>query len=124
MGTFIKAQASSLTASAVDFLVTYLLKQLFHWSMSASILGTVAGGVVNFTMNRSWVFEAHKQHKRIHFHVFKYVIVWIGNLLLVSGGVYALTRFAGMELVMSKVIVSLIVGYFYNYILQKRFVFK
>ncbi len=122
MGTFIKAQASSLTASAVDFLVTYLLKQLFHWSILASVLGTVTGGVVNFLMNRSWVFEAH--NKKIHFHAIKYILVWVGNLLLVTGGVFLLTKYGRVELVTAKIMVSLVVGYFYNYILQKRFVFK
>ncbi|MEO8171903.1 MAG: GtrA family protein [Sediminibacterium sp.] len=122
MATFIKAQAASLTASIVDFAVTFLLKVIFHWSMLASVLGTVSGGVVNFTMNRSWVFKAH--NGKIHFHVMKYLLVWIGNLLLVTGGVYVLTKKLGLDLLISKIGVSLVVGFFYNYILQKKFVFK
>ncbi|MES2003942.1 MAG: GtrA family protein [Bacteroidota bacterium] len=122
MATFIKAQAASLTATLVDFGVTFLLKMFFQWTMPASILGTVSGGIVNFTMNRVWVFEA--RDSKIHFHAIKYVLVWIGNLLLVTGGVFVLTRYAGWEVVKAKIIVSVFVGVFYNYVLQKKFVFK
>jgi putative flippase GtrA len=123
MATFIKAQAASLTATIVDFSVTVLLKEVFHcWYLLASILGTISGGVVNFSMNRSWVFKAH--NKKIHFQAIKYVLVWIGNLVLVSGGVFLLTNYGGFSYIVSKITVSLVVGIFYNYVLQKRFVFK
>lgn len=123
MATFIKAQAASLTATAVDFGVTIILKELLGcWYLLASVLGTVSGGIVNFSMNRSWVFQA--KDKKIHFQAVKYVMVWIGNLVLVSGGVFILTNYGGISYLISKIAVSVIVGVFYNYTLQKRFVFK
>lgn len=123
MATFIKAQAASLTATVVDFTITVLLKEVFHcWYLLASIIGTVSGGVVNFMMNRSWVFLAHD--KKIHFQAVKYILVWIGNLVLVSGGIFFLTKYGGWSYIVSKITVSVIVGVFYNYVLQKRFVFK
>ena len=123
MATFIKAQTASLTATMIDFGVTILLKEGFHcWYLLASILGTVTGGVVNFMMNRSWVFRAHD--KKIHFQAVKYMMVWGGNLVLVSGGVFVLTNYGGMSYFVSKISVSVMVGFFYNYVLQKRFVFK
>jgi putative flippase GtrA len=122
MATFLKAQASSLTATGVDYLVTFLLKILFQWSILASVLGTVSGGIVNFMMNRVWVFAA--TDKKVHTHAIKYILVWVGNLILVTAGVYVLTKWAGVDLMVAKIIVSLFVGFFYNYILQKKFVFK
>ena len=123
MATFVKAQAASLTATLVDFGVTILLKEVFHcWYLLASVLGTICGGVVNFLMNRSWVFKAHD--KKIHFQAFKYIMVWLGNLALVSAGVFLLTNYVGLSYLVSKVLVSIMVGVFYNYVLQKRFVFK
>jgi putative flippase GtrA len=123
MATFIKAQAASLTATIVDFAVTVLLKEVFHcWYLLASVLGTVSGGVVNFMMNRSWVFQAHD--KKIHFQAVKYILVWIGNLVLVSGGVFVLTKYGGFSYIVSKITISVVVGVFYNYVLQKKFVFK
>ena len=123
MATFIKAQAASLTATAVDFGVTIILKELFGcWYLLASVLGTISGGIVNFSMNRSWVFRA--KDKKIHFQAVRYMMVWIGNLLLVSGGVFFLTNYGGISYLVSKIAVSGMVGIFYNYALQKRFVFK
>lgn len=123
MATFLKAQAASLTATVVDFGVTILLKEVFHcWYLLASVLGTISGGIVNFSMNRSWVFQARDQ--KIHFQAIKYILVWIGNLVLVSGGVFVFTHYVGLSYLVSKIIVSLTVGIGYNYVLQKKFVFK
>lgn len=123
MATFVKAQAASITATLVDFAITIVLKEVLGcWYLLASVLGTISGGVVNFLMNRSWVFKA--KSRKIHFQALRYILVWIGNLVLVSGGVFLLTHFAGYSYVVSKATVSLAVGVFYNYVLQKRFVFK
>ena len=121
--TFFKAQAASLTATAVDFLVTVVLKEIFHtWYLLASVLGTISGGMVNFSMNRRWVFSA--RDKKMFYQAVKYVLVWVGNLVLVSAGVFAMTNYGGISYLVSKITVSLFVGFFYNYTLQKRFVFK
>ena len=123
MATFIKAQAASLTATVVDFAVTIILKEWFQcWYLLASVLGTLSGGIVNFTMNRRWVFNA--RDKKIHFQAIKYLLVWVGNLVLVSAGVFILTNYGGFSYLVSKITVSLIVGILYNYVLQKGFVFK
>ena len=116
-------ESTSFTATVVDFTVTILVKELLgKWYLLASVLGTVAGGIVNFLMNRSWVFKAGE--KKIYYQAVKYLLVWTGNLLLVTGGVFLLTHYGEVEYKISKIITSLFVGFFYNYILQKRFVFK
>ncbi len=121
--TFFKAQASSLTASAVDYGVMVVLKEWVGLGyVRASILGTVSGGIVNFLMNRRWAFSA--RDKKMQSQIVKYVLVWFGNLYLVTQGMYLLTHYGGISYWVSKIVVSLIVGFFYNYTLQKRFVFK
>jgi putative flippase GtrA len=121
--TFFKAQASSLTASVVDFAVTTVLKEfLYVGYLAASVWGTISGGIVNFSMNRRWAFVA--RDKQMFFQVVKYVLVWLGNLGLVTLGVFLMTHYGGINYLVSKVTVSLFVGFFYNYTLQKRFVFK
>jgi putative flippase GtrA len=121
--TFFKAQAASLTATAVDFSTTVILKEWLHcWYLLASVLGTITGGIVNFSMSRRWVFSA--RDKKMYFQAVKYLLVWMGNLLLVSSGVFLLTHYGGISYLVSKVTVSIFVGFFYNYTLQKRFVFK
>lgn len=123
MVTFVKAQAASLAATIVDFSVFIILTELLNcWYLAASITGTISGGITNFLLGRVWVFDA--MQKKIPRQAFRYLLVWIGNLLLVSGGVFMVTEYARLTPLASKIIVSLIVGFTYNYMLQKKFVFK
>lgn len=120
---YFKAQASSLTATGVDFLVTLLAMNFLNsWYLVASIIGTISGGMVNFYINRNWVFDASS--KALKWQAFKYVLVWIGNLILVTLGVYLLTHFFNINYMLSKVLVSITVGISYNYYMQKLFIFS
>lgn len=56
--------------------------------------------------------------------LWKYALVWTGNLLLNTGGVYVLACQAGLHYTVSKVVTSLLVAFLYNYPLQKNFVFS
>jgi putative flippase GtrA len=123
MMTVAKAQVASLVASLIDFATSiFLARVVGWWYLAASITGTVVGGIVNFTINRHWVFEARE--KRVATQAFKYIVVWVGNLLLNAAGVYLITHYMKVNFVISKIIVSLLVGFFYNYLLQKKVVFK
>ncbi len=123
MFTFLKAQASSLISTMVDFLVTVLLREVFQvWYLTASVTGTVCGGVTNFMLGRNWVFLSKEDE--VEYQAVKYLIVWLGNLALNAGGTYVFTSVLGIEYWMSKILISLIVGIGYNYVLQKFFVFK
>lgn len=125
MRVFIKAQAASLTASAVDFLITtVLVKSVGVYYMAATVLGTISGGIVNFIIGRHWVFEG--RNKAVKAQSIRYLFVWCGNLLLNAAGVFLFTQYVfGVKyIILSKIIVSVLVGFFYNYFLQKRFVFK
>lgn len=123
MFTFIKAQGASIVASAIDFLVTIITVELFgFWYVTGTVTGTVSGGITHFMLGRNWVFNPSKRN--IPKQVLKYFIVWKGSLLLNSLGVYVVTHYAGVNYIYSKVLVSVLVGFSYNYIIQKRYVFK
>lgn len=123
MFTFLKAQASSLISTTVDFLVTFVLKILLgSWFFYASVTGNICGGIVNFFLGRNWVFSS--KEKGMGGQVLKYLVVWLGNLILNAAGVYLFTEILKFENWISKIMVSLIVGIGYNYVLQKFFVFK
>jgi putative flippase GtrA len=123
MITFLKANMASLVASGCDFLMTVLLVQ---WCKAdvvvAAVTGTVTGGVINFLMGRHWVFKAGDE--RAAKQLVKYLLVWTGNLLLNTSGVYLLAVVGGFHYVASKVVTSLLVAFLYNYPLQKNFVFS
>lgn len=123
MKTFARAQIASLVASIVDFWVTIILKEwLGFWYVSASATGTIAGGVTNFSMGRQWVFKSFNRQAEIQ--LFRYLLVWMGYLILTTSGVYLLTHYTPMTYLISKVIVSLFMAISYNYPLQKKFVFS
>jgi putative flippase GtrA len=140
MHPFLKAQASSLAASVADFSTTIVLVEVFKcWYLAASVTGTIVGGITNFLVNRNWVFDGRgTQHynadedllsgkeksNTISIQAVRYLLVWTGNLVLNAAGVYLLTHYVGVSYMISKVFVSVLVGFTYNYLLQKRFVFS
>ena len=120
--TFKKAQVASLLATTVDFLIMRLLVQAAGvWYIAASAIGTVFGGVTHFLLSRNWVFEAGEGKLPVQFG--KYALVWAGNLLLNTSVLYLLTRYAGINYQIAKIGIAIGVAVFYNYVLQKRFVF-
>ena len=120
---FAKAQAASLLASGLDFLVTFLAVDLLGWwYVTGTVTGTIAGGILNFALGRTWIFQA--TNKTITIQAMRYLIVWNGSLFLNAAGVFALTHFTGTNYLISKIIISILVGFFYNYIIQKKYVFR
>lgn len=123
MITFLKANVASLAASLSDFLMTMLLVQFCKVNVViAAAIGTVTGGIINFLIGRHWVFKAEDE-KAVR-QLWKYALVWTGNLFLNTGGMYVFACQAGLHYAVSKVVTSLLVAFLYNYPLQKNFVFS
>lgn len=123
MITFLKAQTASLVATFIDFLVTFIAVEFWgSWYLSGTVLGTATGGIAHFSVSRIWVFNS--SDKGIPGQVGRYVLAWAGNLLLNALGVWTLTQYAEMDYLLSKVWAGLLVAFFYNYIIQKKYVFQ
>jgi putative flippase GtrA len=131
MITFTKAQIASILATAVDFAVTFLLLHvvgrmvvggMVFGGVASGAIGTICGGITHFMVSRNWVFQA--QEGKWAAQLNRYVLVWTGNLLLNISGLWLLIHYAGIKAMLAKVIVAVTVAVCYNYILQKRFVFK
>lgn len=135
--TFAKALVSSQLASLVDILITFLLANVFGlYYVVSTFIGSVSGGVFNCIVNYGWTFNAHDCPKRNI--AVKYFIVWGGSLLLNTYGTYIITewikdihlteRMAGFAytnvFMIPKIAVAVLVGIFWNYMLQKYFVFR
>jgi putative flippase GtrA len=120
---FTKAQIASILATGVDFLVFFLLvKKAGIWNVAGSAIGTICGGIVHFLLSRNWVFRG--KEGKWHEQAGRYVAVWIGNLILNTSVFYVFTKYAGMNAQVAKIITATGIAIFYNYFLQKRFVFK
>ena len=120
---FLRFQASALIATAVDFLVTLLLKEKFQiyyaWAVAG---GASAGACTAFTINRYWVFKAH--HKHPLGQGLKYMAVAAGSIILNTSGTYLFTELFSLPYLISKAIVALIIGFTYSYYFSRRFVFN
>src|SRR5690606_33775047 len=122
MLTFFRAQTASLAASLVDFAVTFLLVSfLGAWYVVGSMTGTILGGLCNFLIGRSWVFKSKSD--RMTVQMLRYLVVWMGYLLIVTLGIYALTRYAVVIYILSKLILTGLLGTPYNCPLQKKIIF-
>ncbi len=121
--SFGRAQVSSLIASGSDMAVLFGLVELFNvWYVLATALGAFMGAVGNFLLGRYWSFEA--QDRPPQGQAFRYALVSAGSLLLNAGGVYAVTEWGGLKYGYSKLVVSLLIGFFFNFPLQRHYVFK
>ncbi|MFT4061400.1 MAG: GtrA family protein [Edaphocola sp.] len=120
---FLKAQASSFMATLADYAATFVLHHLAEsWFVYASIVGNICGGIVNFLLGRYWAFSSKEE--KVAGQAAKYLIVWLGNILLNAGGIYLLTEIFKLHPWLSKLAVSMVTAIGYNYVLQKFFVFK
>ncbi|RYF55269.1 MAG: GtrA family protein [Cytophagaceae bacterium] len=123
MQTFFKAQLTSLLASGVDFLTTIACVSLGHfWYLSASVTGAFGGGVVSFGLSKSWVFAQSNQP--VGTQLGRFVLVWLGNAGLNAAGLFVATQFLGIQYLVAKTAIAILVGVSYNYIFQKDFVFS
>lgn len=122
MKTFSKASASALAATLADFGSLTIFVEVFHGFYPYGVsIGAFMGALTNFVINRYWAFEAHT--KPLPGQIFRYSVVSIGSLLLNTAGVYWITEKFGLYYLASKVGVALFVGVFFNYPLQRHFVY-
>lgn len=120
---FVKSQLSSLISTCFDFLITIACVELLRLGyVQATMLGATSGAVCNFILGRVWVFQARSSSKA--HQAAWYFVVWLGSLGLNTLGMYLLADLLGIEYIFAKVLISLAVGFFYNYQLHKRLVFK
>jgi putative flippase GtrA len=134
---FMRAQFTSQIASVVDFVVTILLVKLFHiYYVYATFIGSVCGGIVNCILNYVWTFKSKDCIKRYVFY--KYILVWTCSIMLNTWGTYLLTETISKNpwvkkalhvyiddlFVFSKGVVSLLVGFLWNYNMHRTFVYK
>ncbi|AKD56827.1 GtrA family protein [Spirosoma radiotolerans] len=123
MQTFFKAQLTSLIASGVDFLTTIACVSLVHfWYLSASVIGAIGGGVVSFGLSKAWVFAQSNQP--VGLQLSRFVLVWFGNAGLNAAGLFVATQFMGIQYLVAKTGVAILVGVSYNYFFQRDFVFS
>lgn len=123
MRTFLKAQLSAILATLVDWLITFTLGEFeLLPELASGIIGAVAGGVFNFTVNRNWAFKS--RNEKVVRQMGKYLLIWAGYLILFSLTYFMLTEYFEVDYRVAKILLSVILGITYNYLLHNYFVFK
>lgn len=120
---FLASQVAAFAGTIVDYLVTIVAVEAGHLDhVLAVAAGNVAGGCINFYLGRHYVFGEGQQ--ALLSQVSRYFLVWLGSLLLNTGGVYLLMQSLHLSYLVSKIGVGLLVGVGFNYALQQKFVFR
>lgn len=134
--TYLRSIVSSQCAGWTDMAVGFIL---FAWAgfspLWATALGAVCGGILNCVINYRFTFRADGCDWRAV--IVKYVLVWIGSMLLNSYGTDMLYRLMNMwpwletigfrpdgYYAVARVVTSLLVGWFWNFVLQRYFVYR
>jgi len=122
--SFMRAQVASLVSTAADFATTFLCKDIFGWwYVLATAIGALVGTIVNFMMGRNWVFVS--KERAVWSQALRYGIISLGSLFLNTAGVWLWVESTSEAWVYpSKVVVGILVGFTWNFFMQKNFVYK
>ena len=76
----LSAGASSVLASATDLVVLFALIRIAHFSPGwAAVLGCIAGGVVNFTIKRRYIFASGNARRSLAKQVALYSLLVVAK---------------------------------------------
>lgn len=99
-----------------------LVELLGMWYVYANVIGASLGAVTNFLIGRYWAFQSSADS--ITGQAGRYAMVSLGSLLLNTLGLYLLTEYSPLNYIWAKIIVALLIAVTYNYLMQKKFVFR
>ena len=136
--TLLRSSVSSQLCGWIDTFTAFLAFSLLHLTpFLSTAIGAFIGGVLNCLINYRFTFHADSVNWRIA--LFKFSLVWTGSLLLNSYGtqvVYYLVKDCvwlqenifmvsnNCTFMFSRLFVALMVSLFWNFLLQRHFVFR
>ncbi len=120
---FFKYNIISLLATGIDFAMFVLLTKIFDiWYVYANLISAFSGGMFAFFMNRNWVF--HSLNPNIKVQIIKYFLVWGGSIFLNTTGLYLLIENTALPEITAKIIIAVVVGVFFNFLMNRYYVFN
>ena len=124
---FCKAQFSAFIGGVCDYLIMIFLTEAMgvHYTISIAI-ACILGAIINFSINKTWTFYLPKS--RYHFslsqQLWRFILVVASSILLKMLGTWLFTTFAHIDYKISRIITDILVSLFFNYVLQRFWVFK
>lgn len=121
--SFTRAQLSAAIATILDYGILATWVEVFHLHYPYGVaLGSAVGAITNFWINRHWSFESREDVW--HSQAIRYAFVSAGSLVLNTAGVFLLTEYGGIHYFVSQMMISIIIGFFYNFPLHRFYVYK
>ncbi len=121
--SFLRSQMTSIIATTVDFLTFIFCKEIMAiYYVTASAIGSISGAFVSFTLGRNWAFRNKEGH--LTYQAFKYLLTSATSLALNTYGIYFLSEYYRIDEVISKILIALLVGVFFNFLMYRYFVYK
>lgn len=114
---------SAMMATGMDFFVLTTSTEILNIHYVASTaMGALSGGVLSFLLGRNWAF--FNRENGIFGQAGRYLIANFGSICLNTLGVFLLTEVLSQNhYLISKVMVAGMIGLFYNFPVQRYFVF-
>ena len=118
---YLKAQIAAILGSLADYLTVIILVEIFKcWYLLANLCGNIIGGTLQFFLGRKWAFRSSGN---VYTQMLKFILIFSGNIILSAAGIFILTSLFHVNYLISKTVISILLGLTYNYYTQKRFVF-
>lgn len=119
---FSQHQISAAAATAVDFAVMIVCKSgLGLTPAMATAIGSLFGAVISFTLGRRWVFQS--AHGDIRGQALRYALVSTLSLIFNSRGEKLFVSL-GLNYILARVLLSVVVGMLWNFPMHRYFVFR
>jgi putative flippase GtrA len=119
---FSQHQISAAVATAVDFAIMIACKSgLGMTPAMATAVGSLFGAVVSFTLGRHWVFQ--QAHSDIRGQALRYAFASTLSLIFNSLGEKLFVAM-GLNYVLARVLLSVVVGMLWNFPMHRYFVFR
>ena len=118
-----KHQLVSVFTTVVDYLTMIVLVSGFGLDpVSGTVVGAAVGAITNFGLGRYFTYRAHEQPVRGQ--AIRYAAVAVMSLGWNALGEHLLAVMLGMQYIVARVIVGILVSLVWNFPLQRYFVFK
>jgi putative flippase GtrA len=115
-------QVGALVATAFDFSTMVFLVQAGGFDpVPATAVGAACGALTNFLVSRGWIFRAEGASPTMQ--VARYVLVSGASLVLNTTGQHILHHLLGVQYVIARVMVAVVVSVAWNFPMHRAFVF-
>jgi putative flippase GtrA len=110
---FVSYASAGAMGTFVQYAMLFILVEaLAMYPVAASILGSVAGAIVNYLLSHHWVFRSKRKHSET---LTKFVTVGGLGLVLNAAIMYVLVTMAGTHYLLAQVVATGIV-LFWNFL--------